>query len=310
MNAPKIAKRILASALTAGGVCLGAVALAPGVAAAAAESSAVSANWAGYAVTGAVKAARFSRVAGTWVQPAGTCIKGQETYAVTWVGLGGFKQGSQALEQDGTAVDCESSGRAVYSAWFELVPAAPVTMRMKVHPGDRITASVAQKAGRTILQVRDQTTNAVRTAVRRIPAPDLSSAEWIVEAPSLCFTSTHCSPLPLTNFGTVSFSGASVSSNAQSSRTAIDARSLKVTRLELRDYSSGPGRRFTTSATPTSGIASPLSAAGNAFTVTWGQLAGESSEGSEGSAEKPSESEPRTPPPLPGFTSSAASIRR
>ncbi len=309
MNATMIAKRILASALVAGGVCLGAVALAPGVAAAAAESSAVSANWAGYAVTGAVKAARFNRVAGAWVQPVGTCTKGQETYAVTWVGLGGFKQGARALEQDGTAVDCNRSGRAAYSAWFELVPAAPVTMRMKVRPGDQITASVAQKAGKTILQVRDQTTGVARTAVRTISAPDLSSAEWIVEAPSLCFTSTNCSPLPLTNFGTVSFSGASVS-NAQSNRTAIDAGSLKVTRLELRDYSSGPGRRFTSSATPTSGTASPLSASGNAFTVTWGELARESSEGSEGSTEKPAESEPQAPPPLPGFTSSAASIPR
>jgi Peptidase A4 family len=309
MNATMIAKRILAAALSTGGVCLGAVTLAPGLAAAAAESSAVSANWAGYAVTGAVNAARFSRVAGSWVQPAGTCTQGQETYAVTWVGLGGFKQGARALEQDGTAVDCGRSGRAAYSAWFELVPAAPVTMRLKVHPGDRITASVAQKASKTILQVRDQTTGVARTTVRTVSAPDLSSAEWIVEAPSLCFTSTHCSPLPLTNFGTVSFSGASVSSNAQSNRTAIDARSLKVTRLELRDYSTGAGRRFTTSATPTSGIASPLSASGNAFTVTWGELAGEgAAEGSEeGSAEAPSQPQA---PPMPGFTSSAASIRR
>lgn len=308
MTPPTIATRILVATLAATVVCLGALGLAPGIAAAA-ESSAVSANWAGYAVTGAFKAAHFNRVASTWVQPAGTCTKGRETYAVTWVGLGGFKQGSKALEQDGTAVDCTSSGRAVYSAWLELVPAAPVSMKMTVHPGDRITASVAQRARRTILQVRDQTTNVVRTAVRRITAPDLSSAEWIVEAPSLCLTSTHCTPLPLTNFGTVSFSGASVSSGAQSNRTAIDARSLKVTRLELRDYSGGPGARLSTSVTPTSGIASPLSAAGNAFTVTWGELAGAASEGAEGSAEKPSESEPQAPP-LPGFTSSAASIPR
>ena len=309
MTAP-ISKRILAALLSMGGLIAGGAALAPGAAAAlpagvtaAAQSSAVSANWAGYAVTGASKAARFDRVAGTWVQPAGKCTQGQETYSVSWVGLGGFNQGSKALEQDGTAVDCTRSGRAVYSAWYELVPSAPVTMKLTVHPGDRISASVARKAGKMILQVRDLTTNAARTAVRTFAKPDLSSAEWIVEAPSLCFTSTHCTPLPLTDFGTVSFSNASVNTS-QSQRTAIDARSLKVTQLELRDYSNGPGRRFSASVTPATGIASPLSASGNAFTVTWGELAGE---GTAGSSETPSEPEG---PPLPGFTSAAASIPR
>ncbi|HEV7942079.1 MAG TPA: G1 family glutamic endopeptidase [Solirubrobacteraceae bacterium] len=296
------AKRLALIGILAAGTPGIAAAIAPAQAAAA-ESTAVSANWAGYAVTGASKSALLHRVAGTWVQPAGQCVQGQETYSVTWVGLGGFNQGSKALEQTGTAVDCTTSGRAVYSAWFELVPAAPVTMKLAVHPGDTIAASVAQKADQTILTVRDLTTHTARTAVRTISAPDLSSAEWIVEAPSLCFTSTHCTPLPLTNFGTVSFSNASVSSS-QSQTSAIDARSLKVTRLELRDYSQGPGRRYAASVTPASGIASPLSAAGNAFTVTWGQLEGE---GAQGGSESPQQPQG---PPVPGFTSAAASIRR
>lgn len=298
MTSP-IANRILAAAIAIGALLATIAAIAP-TQAAAAESTTVSANWAGYAVTDASKSALLHRIAGTWVQPAGQCEQGQETYSVTWVGLGGFNQGSKALEQTGTAVDCTTSGRAVYSAWFELVPAAPVTMKLAVHPGDTIAASVAQKAGQMVLTVRDLTTHATRTAVRTISAPDLSSAEWIVEAPSLCFTSTHCTPLPLTNFGTVSFSNASVSSS-QSQTSAIDARSLKVTRLELRDYSQGPGRHYAASVTPASGIASPLSAAGNAFTVTWGPLEGE---GSQGGSESPQA------PPVPGFTSAAASIRR
>lgn len=294
------AKRLALAGLLAAAIPATAAMLAPAQAAAA-ESTAVSANWAGYAVTGAAQSTRFNRVAGSWTQPAGTCVQGQETYSVAWVGLGGFNQGSQALEQTGTAVDCTSSGRAVYSAWFELVPAAPVTMKLTVHPGDRIAASVAQKGRQTILQVRDLTTHAAKTAVRTISSPDLSSAEWIVEAPSLCFTSTRCTPLPLTNFGTVSFSNASVSTS-QAGNSAIDARSLKVTRLELRDYSQGPGRRYAASVTPASGIASPLSASGNAFTVTWGQLSGE---GSQGSTESPQQPQG---PPVPGFTSAAASI--
>jgi hypothetical protein len=40
----------------------------------------------------------------------------------------------------------------------------------------------------------------------------LSSAEWIAEAPSMCAKS--CRELPLTNFGTVNFSGASTNGGA------------------------------------------------------------------------------------------------
>jgi hypothetical protein len=288
-----IAKRFTAGALALLGVLAALGGIAPSLAGA--ESAAVSANWSGYAVTGTSSSSRLDRVSGRWVQPTGRCLKGQETYSVTWVGLGGFREGSKALEQTGTAVDCTSSGRAIYSAWYELVPAAPVTMQLTVNPGDTMAASVAENAGRTILQVRDLSTGSSRTAVRTVAAPDISSAEWIVEAPSLCFTSTHCTPLPLTDFGTVSFSDAAVSI-AKSQRVAIDARTLRVTRLELRDYAQGPGRRFTAAVTPATGIASALSAAGNAFTVTWEALTGES--------EGPQASQPSS------ITSAAASIRR
>lgn len=304
-----IAKRLLAFLAAAIGTIAIWILLAP--AAGAAESSAVSQNWSGYAVTRATQSSHFNRVAGTWVQPSGTCKSGQETYSVTWVGLGGFNAGSRALEQAGTAVNCTSSGQAQYSAWYELVPAAPVTMRLTVHPGDRISASVAQKNGHTILQVADLSAHTSRTAVRKLAAPDLSSAEWIVEAPSLCLTNTHCTPLPLTDFGTVSFSNASVNTGGPQ-RSAIDASSLKVTRLELRDYQSGPGRHLASSVTPATGIASPLTAGGTAFTVTWGLLEGEGSRQKEGSSEpvSPETQTPQSPQPPPGVTSAAASIQR
>lgn len=296
--ARSLPRRALAlSALTALAIAASVCTIAP---AAAAITATVSANWSGYAVTGASRSAHFDRVAGSWVQPVGSCARGQATYSVTWVGLGGFRRGSKALEQTGTAVNCTSSGRAVYSAWYELVPAAPVTMRLAVHPGDQISASVAEQAGRTILQVRDLTTDQERTALRTVSPLDLSSAEWIVEAPSLCFTTTHCTPLPLTDFGTVSFSNASVSTSS-SPRAAIDARSLKVTRLELRDYSQGPGHRFDSTVTPATGIASALSAAGNAFTVTWQALGGQG----DGSQAPPQEQ-----PAAPSLTSAEASARR
>ncbi len=288
MTAPSNCMRACVAALAAAALLTGGAA-AEGADAAAAQSVTVSSNWSGYAVTGPSKGYRFHRVAGSWVQPRGTCVPGRETFSVAWVGLGGFNRGSTALEQAGTAVDCSRSGRALYSAWYELVPASPVKLRLRVRPGDRIAASVAERDRSTILQVRDLSTGAIGTAVRRLARPDLSSAEWIVEAPSVCISSARCTPLPLTDFGTIAFSKASLR-GAASSYEAIDARSLRVTRLELRDYSDGRfGTRSQAGATHATGIASALSASGDAFTVTWQALSG-------GAERSPPPQQPPSPP--------------
>src|SRR5205809_183673 len=115
----------------------------PAAPAAAATIESTSSNWAGYAV--ARKGTRFRRVSGTWVQPAVTCT-GDRAYSAYWVGLGGYRTTSQALEQIGTAADCDSTGTAHYTAWYELVPAAAVTVKLNVRAGDTIAASVAGSA--------------------------------------------------------------------------------------------------------------------------------------------------------------------
>ncbi len=43
--------------------------------------------------------------------------------------------------------------------------------------------------------------------------PDTSSAEWIAEAPSQCDGSGNCTPLPLSDFGTVDFTNATATAN-------------------------------------------------------------------------------------------------
>src|SRR3954451_2790503 len=86
--------------------------------AAAATSTETSSNWAGYVTTGG----SFSNVTATWVQPTVTCTPGVVSYSSFWVGLGGYGDGSQALEQIGTDADCTGSGRPVHSAWWEIVP--------------------------------------------------------------------------------------------------------------------------------------------------------------------------------------------
>ena len=211
-------------------MALGVVGGAGGVTAAQASAAiSISSNWSGYVATApAHSAKRFKKVSGTWVEPTATCTAGHETYSAAWVGLGGFASRSQALEQIGTDADCTSSGEADYYAWFELVPADAVELKLEVRPGDHISASVAAVGHTITLRIRDLTTGAKYATKRRMssPAPDVSAADWIVEAPSLCATEADCRTLPLTNFGTVGFLGGSAVLGAHTGAIGDPAFSL------------------------------------------------------------------------------------
>jgi len=202
-------RRALASITVA--VC-GALAAAAALAAPTAGID-VSSNWSGYAVTGVGSTATvastsmsFADVTGTWTQPAATCTPGQSTSAAIWVGLGGYTVGSNALEQTGTAADCNGAGKATYYAWYELVPATSVTLKLKVFPGDKITATVLVKGTDVLVQVKNRTRHTSFTKHLQMEDPDMTSAEWIAEAPSECTATGLCRTVPLTNFGSVTFS--------------------------------------------------------------------------------------------------------
>src|SRR2546421_11977796 len=94
--------------------------------------AAASSNWAGYALSApaGAPAAPFTNVSGAWIQPAATCTVGTQTFSAFWVGLGGSSSTSQALEQVGTQANCSPNGRVTYGIWYELVPAAPVTVKL------------------------------------------------------------------------------------------------------------------------------------------------------------------------------------
>src|SRR5204863_219937 len=81
--------------------------------------------------------------AGSWVQPATTCKAGSSAYSAFWVGLGGFADGLTSLEQTGTESDCTLDGTPRYSAWYEILPAPAIPLKLVVRPGDTISASVA-----------------------------------------------------------------------------------------------------------------------------------------------------------------------
>jgi hypothetical protein len=250
----------------AGRAVLGALLLLSAVLAAPAlADTSLSSNWAGYAVhrTGV----RFSRVIGTWHQPAVTCARGQVTYSALWIGLGGYSGSSDALEQIGTEADCTASGRQASSAWYEMVPAPSHSLSMHVHPGDAMSASVSVSGHTTTLTLSDTTRHEATT--KRVTRTDLdtSSAEWIVEAPSECTASGACQTLPLANFGQTGFALASARQGGRSG--AISDRRWGATKIMLQ---TGGGRRFVGSqspATAASATPSPLLTAGSAFTVSY-----------------------------------------
>src|SRR5438132_2926091 len=190
----------------------------------AATASTTSSNWAGYAVSsqGSSQLVRFRRVTGTWVVPSGSCTRGSPSYSAAWIGVGGFDETSTALEQIGTEFDCKGSGRASYSAWYELVPAASHTIHMQVRPGDSMAATVQVNGTRVTLRLRDRTRGTSFSSTKRMSAPDVTSAEWIVEAPSGCDRGNNCVQLPLSDFGTVSFVHAVATTTGGHSGTISD----------------------------------------------------------------------------------------
>jgi hypothetical protein len=260
---------IIALACAAAPVASAATTAAPASAASAVVAS-TSANWAGYAAV-ARSGARYRRVAASWVQPAADCTSTRPAYSAFWVGLGGYSPSSRALEQVGTEADCSQSGAVAYHAWYELVPANPATVHLGLRTGDRVTASVVV-AGHTVrVRIADVTSGVVFARTLRMRAPDVSSAEWIAEAPSGCDDFGSCRTLPLANFGSVAFSGATASTAAHTGTVGDPAWS--ATAITLRDQLRG--RRFPVrSATLAAAEADPgtLSVDGAAFAVTWRQL--------------------------------------
>jgi hypothetical protein len=222
----------------------------------AAADTAVSSNWSGYAIS--APNTSFTDVKGSWVQPAATCTAKTATYSSFWIGLGGSAEGAQGLEQAGTSADCQADGQATYYAWYELIPAPPVIVPFTVSPGDTVSADVSVSGTIASFQLTNTTTGQTFTTQDTIEIIDLSSAEWIAEAPAQCgsFTGGRCTVLPLANFGTVPFSAASAMVNDYTG--TISDPTWTFTSITL-----GGG--------PNDSAAAPsaLSADGTSFSVAW-----------------------------------------
>jgi hypothetical protein len=268
---------------------------------ASAQAASVSSNWAGYvAAPGSRPGPGFSSVSGTWTVPSAVCTKGHESYSAVWVGLGGASENARGLEQLGTDADCTKAGRPVYSSWFELLPAEAVGVHLTVQPGARLTASVTVSGSHATLRLRNLSSGKRFSITRRVPRIDVSSAEWIVEAPSICVGSSPCKAVPLTDFSEVAFSAANAAIAGHTG--PISDPAWTATALELRQGSTHRPPRSTAAlgGAPSSSliVASPTSTTGvdGAFAVRW--------------QEQAVQGERSTPPSLPASSWARPARRR
>ena len=201
------------------------------------RTNSTSTNWSGYAVTGG----RYTTVSASWTVPAVSCSA--TAYSSFWVGIDGDT--SNTVEQTGTDSDCNGS-TPTYYAWYEMYPKFPVNYSDTVHAGDKFTASVTTNGSGTFtLTISDTTRGWSHTTNANLKKAKLASAEVIAEAPS-----GSGGVLPLANFGTVSFTGATVNGAALTSSTpGIDAITMTT--------SSGTVK------------AQPSSISNGSFSVTW-----------------------------------------
>jgi hypothetical protein len=194
-------------------------------------------NWAGYAATGGT----YTSVSSSWVQPSVTCGS-EDTYSSFWVGIDG--DGTSSVEQTGTEADC-SGGQAQYSSWYEMYPANPVNYNDTVSPGDSFTASVSTDgSGNFTLTLTDNTAGWTETTNQSSTTAQDGSAEVIAEAPY------SNGVLPLSDFGTVDFTG--------STANGSPIGSASPTQINL--VSDGGVTEATTSS---------LDSSGEDFSVTW-----------------------------------------
>jgi len=138
-----------------------------------------SGNWSGYADVSKT----YTKVGGSWTQPAITCHSNSDTeIAVFWVGIDGFSSGT--VEQDGTLAICQS-GAISYADWWEMYPTNNVIEVNAISAGSKFTSTVTSTGSTYKLTVTDHTNpSASFTQTATCSSCVKSSAEWIAERPS------------------------------------------------------------------------------------------------------------------------------
>jgi hypothetical protein len=162
-------------------------------------------NWSGYAVT---PGSGVTAVSSTFTVPSAGLVP--PGFAATWTGIGGYS--TSDLIQAGTAEQSAPNNPLVgpqYYAWYELLPASETQLtgctgdaNCTVTPGDNVTVDIGQVSGSTwSISMTDSGHWSWSHDV--IYSSSESSAEWILEAPTLV-AQTLLAPVGTAHFGPTS----------------------------------------------------------------------------------------------------------
>ncbi|HLW94346.1 MAG TPA: G1 family glutamic endopeptidase [Solirubrobacteraceae bacterium] len=212
-----------------------------------------STNWSGYEAD--QSGTLYTMVTGSWIVPPARCPGPGAYYSSVWVGIDGAN--SSTVEQDGTESDC-ASGSPSYYAWSEFFPAATQVIGHTVLPGDSMTGSVSVSGSTWTLTLQDNSRGWTFTAVTNAPTPTPaeSSAEWIVERPSLCSGGSGCLT-SLADFGTATITGASATAGGiTGSISAVNGSPLQMEGTQAQNPH-------------LLALPSALGAGGSSFSDTW-----------------------------------------
>ncbi len=151
---------------------------------------------------------------GDWTVPTVTPSHGS-AYSSAWIGIDGFNNSD--LIQTGTEQDY-SGGSAQYSAWWEILPAAETVINEPVTPGNAMQASIVNdNNGSWTITIEDVTEGWTFSTTQAYSGP-ASSAEWILEAPTI---GGHVATLA--NYGETAFNPGSVNGGQSPNFTVQDA---------------------------------------------------------------------------------------
>ena len=214
-------------------------------------------NWSGYDLT----SGGYTAIAGCWTVPS-VSPSAWPTYSSTWIGIdGGLGDGTdQNLFQTGTEQDWSSTSglapySAEYSAWWEVLPANAITIRMTITPGDVMCASITKDSPTEwTISLTDQTTGAffsLRPSTKTFPGTG-ETAEWIVEAPYASTQYYTCGPCTLANFGHVTFDSASVNTGVNPALNPVEGWEMVQddSFVAIPSAPNGSGNGFTVSYAP------------------------------------------------------------
>ena len=225
-----------------------------------------SAIWDGYVSTPKPGGAPFREVQARWVQPAVSCDPSRPVMnAVHWVGLDGWTNAS--VEQGGTLANCQN-GTASYEAWWEMYPYNGIQNSFAINAGDTISASVTYLTSSALFSIVVKDLTSGHSLTENIACqPGMggcprTSAEVISEDPT--GGSDRDGAFYLPDYGTMSYTGASMTDDSGSTGTFTDTA---WNTSEVNEVSSNNITKQTTSA---------LTANGSSFSTTWVAESGDS----------------------------------